>query len=88
MLRSDLVDKMPYEEFLYWQAFYHVTPFGEEIDDLRTGIICSTIHNNAMGQKEPKGPKDYMPYGRYKKEHSLETKMKAFVKTLGNPVNG
>lgn len=36
---------MEYAEFLSWQAYYNVEPFGAGRDNFHAGIIASTIAN-------------------------------------------
>lgn len=49
-------------EFNEWLAYYRLEPWGEERDDLRSGIVASVIANcfRGKGQKAFK-PKDFMP---------------------------
>lgn len=43
-------------------AYYQLEPFGEERDDLRSGIIASTIANANRGKgQKPFKPSDFMP---------------------------
>jgi flagellar basal body rod protein FlgC len=45
-------------------AFYQLEPFGEERDDLRSGIVASTIANanrNPKKRRRPFRPKEFMP---------------------------
>lgn len=72
-----MIKNMDYEEFLYWQAMYFIRPFGDDTEDLRAAIVCSTIHNNAMGQTKGRSPSSYLPYKRKKdKEPTMMQKVK------------
>jgi hypothetical protein len=55
-----------------WMAFQQVSPFGEEREDLRTGILASTIYNMAgKVSKGVKRPIDFMP--KFKDEPKRQT---------------
>jgi hypothetical protein len=46
-----------------WMAFYQIEPFGEERDDLRSGIVASVIANVNRGKnRKPFKPEEFMPY--------------------------
>ena len=52
-------------EFLEWQAYALLEPFGEERGDLRAGIVASTIANVNRGRStKPYRPRDFMPQFR------------------------
>lgn len=54
---------MSAREFVEWQAYFALEPFGEERADLRSAIVAATIANRLRGQNEqPKQPSDFMPY--------------------------
>jgi hypothetical protein len=42
---SRLVREMTAAEETYWLAFYNLSPWGEERDDIRTAGILQMIHN-------------------------------------------
>lgn len=47
-----------------WYVYYLAEPFGEERDDLRSGIVASVIANSNRDPKrhpKPYEPKDFMP---------------------------
>jgi hypothetical protein len=46
-------------EFLYWQCFYSVEPWGQEMDSLNAGIVASTIAN--IHSKKTFKAADFMP---------------------------
>lgn len=43
---------MSSEEFVYWQAYASIEPFGDARGDLQAAIIASTIANRHRGPKE------------------------------------
>ena len=50
-------------ELVEWQAFYNLEPFGDLRDDLRAGIIVSTLYNLFRGKRATaKNAKHFMPY--------------------------
>lgn len=48
-------------QFLGWQHYAAVEPFGEERADLRAGIISATIANVFAGKSRSFKPADFMP---------------------------
>lgn len=49
-------------EFSEWQAYWQLEPWGEGRDDLRAGIIASTMANLWRGADTPPfTPTDFMP---------------------------
>lgn len=49
-------------EFVAWQAYSLLEPFGEERADLRAGIVAATLANVNRGrQTPPYRPRDFMP---------------------------
>lgn len=57
-----MLAEMTSVQFAEWMAYSKLEPWGEERDDLRMGIIASTIANvnRGKGQKAFK-PDDFMP---------------------------
>lgn len=57
---------MDSDEYCLWVAEYERAPWGEYRDDLRGGVLASTIANYAgKSRKEnadPLIPRDFMPY--------------------------
>lgn len=39
------IELMPYAEFIRWQAFYQIEPFGVRRDNLHAAMIASTVAN-------------------------------------------
>ena len=49
-------------QFAEWMAYSRLEPWGEDRDDLRTGIVASVIANSNRGKgKKPYKPQDFMP---------------------------
>ena len=49
-------------QFAEWMAYSRLEPWGEERDDLRMGIVASTVANvNRPKDKKPYKPTDFMP---------------------------
>jgi hypothetical protein len=49
-------------QFAEWMAYSRLEPWGEEREDLRAGIVASTIANvNLRKGKKPFKPQDFMP---------------------------
>ncbi len=48
-------------EFSQWIAYYTKEPFGEDLADLRHGLLCSLIYNRWRGNNETaKDPQAFM----------------------------
>jgi len=63
MTVAELLNRISSHELTEWMAFYSIEPFGDQRDDLRTGIITSTIANvNRSSKQKPFTPVDFMPY--------------------------
>jgi hypothetical protein len=58
-----MIEGMSYIQLIEWLAYYTIEPFGEERDDVRAGIVASTIANTQRrkGKKAFK-PSDFMPF--------------------------
>ena len=66
-----MADEMPSSLFTEWAAFFGLEPFGYEIENWRTGQVCSLIANvnrNPKKKPDPYKPKDFMPKSRHKKK--------------------
>lgn len=57
---------MSSREFSEWQAYYVLEPFGQERDNLHTGIVAATIANAHRDpeKNKPFKPNDFMLTGR------------------------
>ena len=65
-------------QFAEWMAYSTLEPWGEERDDLRMGIIASTIANanRGKGQKAYK-PSDFMPDFEPETEEQAQARLMA-----------
>ena len=64
MTVRELLTRISSKELSEWIAYYAMEPWGVETEDLRTGIIASTIANvnrDPKKQKKPFKPQDFMP---------------------------
>ena len=53
---------MPHDEYVSWQHYYAVEPWGSHIDDMRAGQIAAVVANvnrDPRSQPEPYGPLDF-----------------------------
>lgn len=49
-------------EFAHWMAYYNIEPFGTPIENLRMGIVASTMANIHRDPKRPAfAPADFIP---------------------------
>ena len=69
------------KQFGEWIAYQNIEPFGEWRDDLRAGIMASTVANSvrAKGQQAAK-PSDFMP--EFKKGKKQPEKKNLRQKTI------
>jgi len=54
-------------ELTYWMAYYKVEPWGPRMDDIRMGMIASTIANcnrDVKKKPDPFQPIDYIPWAQ------------------------
>lgn len=61
---QELLARISSQELSEWMAFYSLEPWGTEVDDLRAGIIASTIANVNRDPKKRRKPykaQDFMP---------------------------
>lgn len=57
-----MLEEITSRELSEWMAYNEIEPFGEDREDLRMGIIASTIANvNRASGKKPYKPQDFMP---------------------------
>lgn len=65
---GELLARISSRELAEWMAYYRIEPWGEERDDLRAGIVASTVANTARDPRKrprPFRPRDFMPdFGR------------------------
>lgn len=84
-----MLESIPSRLFLEWVAYDRIEPFGSWRDDLRTGIIASTVANCARTSKSSKSfkPSDFIPEFKPVEEPeerlSLLDKLKFLAKSLG-----
>jgi len=76
-----MLEWMPLRLFLEWCAYFRVEPFGEERDDLRSGVIASVIVN-ALSKNGKATPSDFVLFSSRPKRKSsdvLRKKLMAFT---------
>lgn len=58
-----MLASMSNREFVEWQAYFRLEPFGAERADLRAGIVAATVANVAGGRRKGQAvkPGDFMP---------------------------
>lgn len=64
MTVRELLSRIDSQELSEWMAFYTLEPWGTEVEDLRAGIVASTIANanrDPKKQRKPFKPQDFMP---------------------------
>ena len=63
MTVGDLLQRMTSTELSYWIARNRFEPIGMQRDDMRAGIVASTICNVNIPKGKPKTkPADFMPF--------------------------
>jgi len=76
------VDRMLREissrDFAEWMAYSRLEPWGERREDLRMGIIASTIANGNRGKNQkPFKPADFLPEFEIETEEEAQARMMA-----------
>lgn len=62
MTVNELLSRIDSRELTEWMAFYSLEPWGTEAEDVRTGIIASTVANvNRDPKKKAYKIRDFMP---------------------------
>jgi len=65
-------------DFAGWMAYSRLEPWGEERDDLRMGIIASTIANaNRPKNRKAYTPADFMPDFEIETEEQAQARLMA-----------
>ena len=61
MTVRQLLENIDSSELTEWLAYDQIEPFGPQREDLRAGLICSTVANHSMSPpRKPHRPSDYM----------------------------
>jgi hypothetical protein len=61
---SELLSRVSSAELTEWMAYFRLEPWGTEPDDIRAGIIASTVANGNRDPKRQRKPfttEDFMP---------------------------
>jgi len=62
---AELMERVSASEFVHWQAFYGLEPWGGEIDDYRAGLAPAIYVNSHAGKDaQPMSPLDFYPHHR------------------------
>ena len=56
-----MLSSMPCTQFDNWYKRFRQAPWGYEIDNWRTGMICATLANCLVSPKQPYTPSDFYP---------------------------
>ena len=65
-------------QFAEWMAYSTLEPWGEERDDLRMGIVASTIANVNRGKNsKPLKPQDFIPSFEQETEEEASLRLQA-----------
>jgi hypothetical protein len=68
-------------QFAEWMAYSKIEPWGQDRDDLRMGIIASTIANVNRGKNgKPLNPQDFIPDFEPEDEERAAERMLASAK--------
>lgn len=77
---------MDHTEFLEWCEFYALEPFGEIRDDLRAGMVCSTVVNSQLSKKDrskARKPGDFVMFDALKKKEPEQSPDAQILALLG-----
>lgn len=76
-------------ELTEWQAYYGLEPWGEPKEDIKTGIIASTITNVNRGKNTKAfSHEDFILKSKLELEHAARQKKKQSPKQLGEILRG
>lgn len=80
-----MLSEITSRQFAEWMAYSQLEPWGEERDDLRMGIVASTIANSNRGKgQKPYKPQDFMPSFEQETEEEAQARLIAkAMKALG-----
>jgi hypothetical protein len=59
-----MMREISWRQFLGWQVFYALDPFGERHEDLRIGTLTALVANAVGTGKKTFIPEDFMPFLR------------------------
>lgn len=85
-----MLSEITYEQFLEWQAYYELEPFGEKRADWRNGVAISTILNVGWGVRPKMKPNDFiMDLTKTDEQKAKEAadNFDAFVNSFGKKVD-
>ncbi len=60
-VERDILKGLPAKEFLRWEAYYQMQPFGEWRADVRAAQIAATAHNVMVGKESRVQVSDLIP---------------------------
>lgn len=88
---SELLQRVSAPEMAEWLAFFDLEPFGPRMDDLRCGIVASTIANVNRGKgAKAFAPKDFTPWADDEQHYSGPERearaVERLIHSLGVPV--
>ncbi len=73
-----MLSEISSRDFAEWIAYSRMEPWGEERDDLRMGIIASTIANANRGKNQkPFTPQMFMPQFEQETEEDAQARLMA-----------
>lgn len=76
-----MLSEITSRQFAEWLAYSRLEPWGEDRDDLRMGIIASTIANSNRGKNQkPFTPQQFMP--RFEQETEEEAAARLLAKAI------
>lgn len=71
MTVRQLLESIDSAELTEWMAYDQIEPFGPQREDLRAGLICSTVANHSFSPpRKPHRASDYMLFADLKRESS------------------
>ena len=87
MTVGELLSRVSSRELTEWQAYYGLEPFGEDRNDLRAGIVASTVANVfRKSGTQPYKAQDFMPqFGKPRQDWREQLEV---VKTINAALGG
>lgn len=82
-VERDIVDGMSARQFLRWEAYSQMEPFGEWRADVRTAQLAAMLFNLAVVAKERKPIKDFLlPWEKLLKDEEAPVRQQTWQEKL------
>jgi hypothetical protein len=88
----ELQERMSSDEFTTWGAFFHLEPFGFDVENWRMGMVASTVANAAGPKRSGKAWRvdDFVPVRKAEPDRgqSMEEQRRILAAMVGGVNHG